>query len=1066
MGEIMKIRRFLSTCTAAVCALGVLTALPQQIPALQASASETIANPFIWSDVPDDDIIRVGDTYYMVSTTMYFSPGVPIMKSKDLFSWEICGYVYDTYADGAKQTLSGGEHDYAHGQWATSLRYSNGTFYVFFGSYGTGNSYVYRTDDIENGTWTRSEIRGMYHDASMLFDTDGRKYLVYGGGGEIKIKEFNDDLTGFKAGGLDKTLFKTGLDNLAGEGSHVHKIGDYYYVFVIAWPSRSGRIELCYRSKSLTGTFEGQKVLDSGLGTYGSGVAQGGVIDTPDGDWYALLFQDHGSVGRVPVLVPFTWENDWPVMGKGGKAPVTLTVPDGYTGTALAADDDFSYSANKLGLLWQWNHNPDNSAWSVTDRPGWLRLTNKSTASELLHARNTLTMRTEGPACSSVIKLDSSGMKAGDYAGLSAFQFRYGNVGVYVADNGSRYVYMAENGGDEINTSSNKIIEQVPMNGKEVFLKVEFNFNTVDGNFNVSNNIDKAKFYYSYDGSSWTAIGNTLSMSYDLKLFTGYRSGIYSYATKTTGGYADIDYFDYERAAWNQPVVRVQDADGYWFHWGFETGTDDFTGRGSAKVAQSSDAFQGSGALAATNREAGWNGASHALSSAICKPGETYSFSVNVKYDKGTDTDLFHFTLQYDDAEGVTRYTKIASDTIDKGAWVQLSNPAFTIPADASNMYIYVETEDSKTDFVIDDMIGAPEGTAIPGAGKSTFILGDVNKDGTINAADFSLAKQLAAKGAKDRAADVNCSGKVNAADLEWYQEYLLGKTKDYPEKTTDPREPGTMRTITEYTAAVKDSLVMYEPNSSHTLKSGVPDRKITKEYYFSKKANKQKPYNIMLPPDYDSSKEYPVLYILHGFFEDEDRMILTGNNPPIRTKEIICNAIAEGEAEEMIVVVPLVFTSATKEKATDFGDYESSQGYDNFVDDIVDSLMPHIEEKYSVATGRENTAVTGFSMGGRESLRIGMKYADKFGYIGAICPAPAVEGPWKWSSEEAAPSLILLTGGTDDNVVRLDTPLGYHNEFDKVGTPHLWHVVEGGYHGDNCITAHIYNFVRMIFKA
>ena len=258
----------------------------------------------------------------------------------------------------------------------------------------------------------------------------------------------------------------------------------------------------------------------------------------------------------------------------------------------------------------------------------------------------------------------------------------------------------------------------------------------------------------------------------------------------------------------------------------------------------------------------------------------------------------------------------------------------------------------------------------------------------------------------------------------------------------------------------------MKEPDNARSQKAGVKYPEIKKETYFSKKANKNKPYNIMLPVNYDESKQYPVLYLLHGFFEDEDRMILTGNVPPIRTREIITNAIAEGEAEEMIVVIPLVFTSATKEKATGFGDYESSQGYDNFVDDIVDSLMPHIESKYSVATGRENTAVTGFSMGGRESLRIGMKYADKFAYIGAICPAPAVEGPWKWSSEEAAPSLILLTGGTDDTVVGLSTPQGYHDNFVKAGTPHIWHVVQGGYHGDNCITAHVYNFVRFIFKA
>ena len=171
----MKQKRLLCAATALLCCTGMLAALPQSAEPITANAASTIANPFIWSDVPDDDIIRVGDTYYMVSTTMFFAPGAPIMKSKDLFSWEMCNYVYDTYADGAKQNLSGGEHDYAHGQWATSLRYHEGTFYVFFGSYGTGKSYIYKTTDIENGTWTRTELNGMYHDASMLFDEDGRK---------------------------------------------------------------------------------------------------------------------------------------------------------------------------------------------------------------------------------------------------------------------------------------------------------------------------------------------------------------------------------------------------------------------------------------------------------------------------------------------------------------------------------------------------------------------------------------------------------------------------------------------------------------------------------------------------------------------------------------------------------------------------------------------------------------------------------------------------------------------------------------------------------------------------
>jgi len=276
-----------------------------------ATAASTINNPVVWSDIPDPDVIRVDDTYYMVSTTMYFSPGAPIMKSKDLVSWEIVSYVYDTLASGDVQTLSNGKHDYSHGQWAASLRYNKGTFYVFFGSYGTNKSYVFRTTNIESGKWERNEINGMYHDASMLFDDDGRIYLIYGGSGEIKIKEFNSNLTGFKSGGVDKTLFRTNLSGLAGEGSHAQKINGYYYIFIIAWPNGKPRIEICYRSKSITGNYENKTVLESGLGSYSAGVAQGGIVDTPTGKWYGFLFQDHGAVGRIPVLVPVNWNKNW-----------------------------------------------------------------------------------------------------------------------------------------------------------------------------------------------------------------------------------------------------------------------------------------------------------------------------------------------------------------------------------------------------------------------------------------------------------------------------------------------------------------------------------------------------------------------------------------------------------------------------------------------------------------------------------------------------------------------------------------------------------------------------------
>ncbi len=789
----MNIKKCAKRITSAISAAVMLSAISLHLPEKQAEAAKvtTISNPVIWADVPDVDVIRVGDTYYMVSTTMYFSPGAPIMKSKDLVSWEICNYVYDTYAEGDVQNLTNGKHDYAHGQWATSLRYHKGTYYVFFGSYGSGKSYIYKTNDIENGTWTRSEINGMYHDASLYFDDDGRNYLIYGGGGNIQIKELNAEMTGFKEGGASKTLFSTGLSGLAGEGAHVHKIGDYYYIFIIAWPSGSGRIELCYRSKELLGTYEGKTVLNSGVGSYGSGVAQGGIVDTPDGKWYGMLFQDHGSVGRIPVLVPVSWENNWPMMGVNGKAPLTFTVNTDYTGTALAKDDDFSYNSNDLALEWQWNHNPDNTAWSVTQREGYLRLTNKTLATNLLNARNTLTQRTEGPSCSSVIKLDTSGMKVGDYAGLSAFQFKYGNVGVYVADDGSKKIYMANNGGYSssaaVTDSYNKIVEQVNLSGNEIYLKADFKFNNVNSDGSSSNNIDKANFYYSYDGNNWTKIGEELSMVYDLKLFTGYRSGIYSYATKTTGGYADIDFFDYERADWNVPEVIEPDANGWYFHSTYEGDLDEWSGRGAATIMTSGrTAYDGKEALLVQERTAAWNGAYRALSPAAFVPGNEYSFSADVQYFDGGQTDTFYMKLQYTDANGDTQYSSIAEATAIKGEWVQLANTNYKIPEDASNMQLYIETADSTSNFYIDEAIGAVAGTVIEGPEEITLIPGDVNFDGRIDTFDMVMMRNGAINGFDKnialRAADVDLDGEFTVADMVLERSYLAGKIKEFPE--------------------------------------------------------------------------------------------------------------------------------------------------------------------------------------------------------------------------------------------------------------------------------------------
>jgi beta-xylosidase len=491
--------------------------------------AQMATNPFIWSDVPDPCVIRVGNNYYMSSTTMHMSPGVPIMKSTDLVNWEVVNYCYATMANTDALNLANGANAYGKGSWASSLVYNKGTYYVSMASLTTNKTYIYKTADIENGTWTVSVINGYYHDQSIFFDDDGKVYMI-SGTNNIGIVELTADASAIKAGGVNKTLI-TNSSSVAGssfivqpEGSHLQKINGNYYVSLICWPNGSGRTQLVYMSSTVTGTYTGKVVLNS------NGVAQGGYVDTPAGKWYALLFQDNGSVGRSPDLVPVTWSNGWPTLGTNGKVPTTLDIPKGVgTMTGIVTSDEFSL-APPLKLQWQWNHNPQNNYWSLTQKTGYLRLTNERTDPNVLHTTNTLTQRTYGPKCSGYVALDVSGMKDGDYAGLLALQNTYGFVGVKMSGTNKTIVMGTAKGFDATASESGN----VGLNQNTVYLRIDFDF---------TNKTDKAYFYYSLNGTTWTAIGSTLQMNYDLTHFMGYRFGLFSYATKSSGGYADFDYF-------------------------------------------------------------------------------------------------------------------------------------------------------------------------------------------------------------------------------------------------------------------------------------------------------------------------------------------------------------------------------------------------------------------------------------------------------------------------------------------------------------------------------------------
>jgi beta-xylosidase len=485
-------------------------------------------NPIIFSDVPDMSMLRVGDTYYMSSTTMHMSPGVPIMKSKDLVNWKLVNYAYNTLDDVDALNLKNGQSTYGRGSWASSLRYNKGTYYVTTFAQTTGKTYIYTTKNLEKGPWVKHSFAPSLHDHSLFFEEDGRIYLVYGNG-KLHLVELKEDLSGIKPE-TDRVLIEnasapSGNGGLGAEGSQLFKVNGKYYLFNITWPAGGMRTVNIHRADKITGPYEGR------VGFQDKGVAQGGLIDTPDGKWFAYLFRDFGAVGRIPYLVPVKWENGWPVIGVNGKVPETLDLPasKGLI-PGIVASDEFTRKpgAAALPLVWQWNHNPDNKLWSVTQRKGYLRLTTGRIDSTLLLARNTLTQRTIGPVCTGSTSIDASHMKDGDFAGLCLLQKNFGQLGVRV-NKGAKSIVMISAG-----TGKPVEIQSVPLSRNIVYFKAECNF---------KDRIDIAKFFYSYDGKTWNFIGEPLKMAYTIPQFIGYRFGLFNYATKNIGGYADFDYF-------------------------------------------------------------------------------------------------------------------------------------------------------------------------------------------------------------------------------------------------------------------------------------------------------------------------------------------------------------------------------------------------------------------------------------------------------------------------------------------------------------------------------------------
>ena len=499
------------------------------------SVQSGFKNPVLWADVPDPDVIRVGDDYWLVSTTMHLMPGAPVMHSKDLVNWKTVSYVFPSLHDTPKYDMQEGTV-YGRGQWATSLRYHNGLYYLYFSPNDAPyKGYVYTTKDPREG-WTLAHRIPHFHDASLFFDDDGRAYVFYGTG---EMKELLPDLSGVKEGGLSGKVFERDAEeNGLLEGSRVIKHDGKYYLIMISWPKNKPRRQLVYRADNIQGPYEKKVILESTFGGFPY-AAQGTIVDDGKGNWYGVIFQDRGGCGRVLTLMPCTWKDGWPMLGdENGKIPAVMGKPvAGYDGGEIVSSDEFD--SDKMNIDWQWNHNPINDAWSLTERPGFMRLKTSRVVPNLYVAPNTLTQRMEGPECKGIVKMDISKMKDGDVAGLSAFN---GDAGVVqVKKQGKKLILVAESQSCKM-TDKEKLITDVAITEayrQELDKKTKDVYFRLDADFRPGK--DLATLYYSIDGENWTKVLGDYKMIFDYRrLFMGTRYAAFYYPTKSTGGEVTI----------------------------------------------------------------------------------------------------------------------------------------------------------------------------------------------------------------------------------------------------------------------------------------------------------------------------------------------------------------------------------------------------------------------------------------------------------------------------------------------------------------------------------------------
>lgn len=521
----------------------------------------TFSNPLFYDEFSDPDLIRVGDDFYLTGTTMHSMPGLPVLHSRDLVNWTFLSYASDQLDLGPGFRLENGQSIYGQGIWAPAFRYYDGTFHIFTNVNGHTTQHYSARDP--RGPWKHQSMKRALYDLSVLFDDDGKIYAV-SGYQEIRLAELNKELTDIVPGTERVIIHK---DAGMGEGLHFYKFDKKYFIISAEW---NGMRMPAARADSVTGPWEVNRAIsvdedfglvkghrangkqppfqiappDPKLRGWGS-LHQGGIVQTPAGEWWGFSMYDANSIGRLTALSPVTWKDGWPYFGLPGnltRTPRTWVKPK--TNTSIAPHAPYKrsdeFSGTKLQPVWQWNHVPVPNKWSLTERPGYLRL-HSTAAPDLLAARNTLTQRAIGPQSTATVLLDAEGLKPGDVAGFALLTRPYGWIGVERKGDALYVTRFDEQLGGKINE-----MRSVLIHAKRVWLRAECDFLT-----------EHQQLTYSTDGVEFKQLGGEFVTAYQLITFQGVRYAMFAFnAANREGGYADFDFMNIHepRPRGRQPI--------------------------------------------------------------------------------------------------------------------------------------------------------------------------------------------------------------------------------------------------------------------------------------------------------------------------------------------------------------------------------------------------------------------------------------------------------------------------------------------------------------------------------